>query len=110
MYLDEHRTVEEILRVALRSGRSEFRLSLAEKFRKHGYDAYAVSEAPRPDAPSVVVFRDPAYAVIYLFTEPAMNEAEFDVFRKEANRFAWDHGAAAYFVRLDCGTITRGTD
>ena len=110
MYWSERNSVEAVLNAALCSRTDEFRLRLCDVFRQNGYQALSLSREPRPDLPSVVVFEDPAYAVIYLFTEPAMNEAEYEVFRKEARAFAWAHGAAAYFVRLDRGAVTRETD
>lgn len=109
MYMEENRTIEAVLRAVLRSRTSELRLKLVEDFRREGYPAVSVGREPRPDAPSVVVFDEPNYAAIYLFTGPRMNEAEFEVFQKEAQAFAWDHRAAAYFVRIDDGVISRGT-
>ncbi|MEE1300284.1 MAG: hypothetical protein UHI93_07040, partial [Acutalibacteraceae bacterium] len=94
MYLEEERTIEAVLRAALESPSDELRLRLVDRFREQGYEALAVGKEPRPNAPSVVVFDDLTYAVIYLFTGDRMNEAEFEVFRKEAQEFAWDHDAA----------------
>ena len=106
MYLEEERTIEAVLRAALESPSDELRLRLVDRFREQGYEALAVGKEPRPNAPSVVV----TYAVIYLFTGDRMNEAEFEVFRKEAQEFAWDHDAAAYFVHVSGPLIQRGTD
>lgn len=100
MYLEEERTIEAVLRAAIESRSGDLRLRLVDRFREQGFEALAVGKEPRPDAPSVVVFDNPNYAVIYLFTEKSMNEAEFEVFRREAQEFAWDHDAAAYFVRV----------
>ena len=100
MYLEEERTIEAVLRAALEAKSDDLRLRLVDRFREEGFDALAVGKEPRPDAPSVVVFDNPNYAVIYLFTEKSMNAAEFEVFRKEAQDFAWDHDAAAYFVHV----------
>lgn len=111
MYLEEPKTVETVLRAALRSRVDDFRLNLADHFRRAGFSALSVGgAAPQPDRPTVVVFEDPRYAVVYLFTEPHMNDAEFEAFRAEARAFAWDHDAAAYFVRLDEGVILSETD
>lgn len=107
MYFEEERTIEAVLRAALESPSEELRLRLVDRFRQQGYEALSVGKEPRPDAPSVVVFDDPTYAVIYLFTGDSMNEAEFEVFRKEARAFAWDHDAAAYFVRVSPPLIQR---
>lgn len=100
MYLEEERTIEAVLRATLEARTGDLRLKLVDRFREQGYEALAVGKEPRPDAPSVVVFDNPNYAVIYLFTEKSMNAAEFEVFRKEAQTFAWDHDAAAYFVQV----------
>ena len=111
MYLEEPKTVESVLRAALRAKADNFRLNLAEHFRKEGFPALSVGrEALQPDRPAVVVFEDPKYAVVYLFTEAFMNDAEFEAFRAEARAFAWSHDAAAYFVRLDDGVILKETD
>ena len=110
MYLEEERTIEAVLRAALESPSDELRLRLVDRFREQGYEALAVGKEPRPNAPSVVVFDDLTYAVIYLFTGDRMNEAEFEVFRKEAQEFAWDHDAAAYFVHVSEPLIQKGTD
>ena len=100
MYLEEERTIEAVLRATLEARTGDLRLKLVDRFREQGYEALAVGKEPRPDAPSVVVFDNANYAVIYLFTEKSMNAAEFEVFRKEAQTFAWDHDAAAYFVHV----------
>ena len=107
MFTQEETLVETVLRAALASRVDDFRHRLVALFRREGLAAYAVEREPRPDGPSVVVFEDPGYAVIYLFTDRAMNDAEFEVFREEARAFAWEHDAAAYFVRLDRGEIRR---
>ena len=99
MDLEEERTIEAVLRATLEARTGDLRLKLVDRFREQGYEALAVGKEP-PDAPSVVVFDNPNYAVIYLFTEKSMNAAEFEVFRKEAQTFAWDHDAAAYFVHV----------
>ena len=109
MFLEEERTIEAVLRATLASPADELRLCLVARFREQGYEALAVGKEPRPDAPSVVVFDNPNYAVIYLFTEKSMNEAEFEVFRKEAQKFAWDHDAAAYFVHVGESFIQKGS-
>ena len=109
MFLEEERTIEAVLRATLASPVDELRLCLVDRFREQGYEALAVGKEPRPDAPSVVVFDNPNYAVIYLFTEKSMNEAEFEVFRKEAQEFAWDHDAAAYFVHVGESFIQKGS-
>ncbi|MBR5753618.1 MAG: hypothetical protein IKX83_03955 [Clostridia bacterium] len=110
MYAEEQKTVEAILRSALSSRVDDFRMRLVSLFRSNGFPAYAVGKEPAPDTPSVVVFEEPRYAVIYLFQDRAMNDAEFEVFRAEARAFAWKHDAAAYFVHLDQKEITRETD
>ncbi len=110
MYPEEGSLVETVLRAALASRVDDFRQNLVSLFCRSGLSAYAVERDPQPDAPSVVVFEDPGYAVIYLFSERAMNDAEFEVFRKEARDFAWKHDAAAYFIRLDSGEIIREND
>lgn len=111
MSYEEPKTVETVIRAALKSKRDDFRLRLAEHFRKEGFPALSVGKEPvRPDRPSVVVFEDPKYAVVYLFTGACMNDAEFEAFRTEARAFAWQHDAAAYFVRLDDGVILKETD
>ena len=109
MYLEEERTIEAVLRATLEARTGDLRLRLVDRFREQGYEALAVGKEPRPDAPSVVVFDNPNYAVIYLFMEKSMNEAEFEVFRKEAQAFAWDHDAAAYFVHVNEPLIQRGS-
>lgn len=109
MYSEEETLIENVLRAALASHVDDFRHRLVSLFRQSGLTAYAVEREPQPDTPSVVVFEDPGYAVIYLFTDRAMNDAEFEVFRAEARDFAWKHDAAAYFVRLDSGEIRRGS-
>lgn len=109
MYIEEQRSVEAVLRAVLRSERESLELRLVEQYEKYGYPALSVGKGPRPDAPSVVVFDDPGYAVIYLFADEHMNEAEFEVFRKEAQEFAWAHGAAAYFVRIGEVPVSPGT-
>ena len=101
MYMEESRTISSVLRAALLSERNAFRLRLVEQLRDEGIEALSVEKEPRPDAPSVVIFDDPNYAVIYLFADAHMNDAEFEVFRKEAQEFAWAHEAAVYFVRFD---------
>ena len=103
MFLEEERTIEAVLRATLASPADELRLCLVDRFREQGYEALAVGKEPRPDAPSVVVFDNPNYAVIYLFTEKSMNEAE------EAQEFAWDHDAAAYFVHVGESFIQQGS-
>lgn len=105
MYLEDRKLIEEVLREALKARADSFRLDLTRRFRARGMETIGENEEPRPDVPSVVVFKDPSYAVIYLFTEPHMNEAEFEVFRREARTFAWAHEAAAFFVRLDTGEV-----
>lgn len=110
MYPEEHKTIEAVLRSVLRSCTSDLRLRLVEQFRREGFDALPFGKEPHPDTPSVIVFDNPNYAVIYLFTEQSMNDAEFEVFRKEAQNFAWKHDAAAYFVTLENGVIIREND
>ncbi|MBQ8063076.1 MAG: hypothetical protein IJ720_06635 [Clostridia bacterium] len=109
MYPEERKTVDAVLRAALRSHVSDLRLRMVDQFRKEGYEALSAGRDLRPDTPSVVVFDDPNYAVIYLFADKSMNDAEYEVFRKEAQEFAWKHDAAAYFVTLEEGRITRGS-
>ena len=101
MYADENKTVQQLLTETLQSTAAEFQTKLTNVFRQNGYQALMVGHGRlRAEEPHVVVFENPKYAVIYLLSDPALNDAEFEVFERKARSFAWEHDAAAYFVKL----------
>lgn len=100
MYAKEKKVLETVLRNTLNATAAEFRLKLLERCSEEGYQALSPGAGLQVTAPQLVLFRDPLYAVVYLLSDPEMTDPEFEVFKKKAQSFAWEHDAAAYFVHF----------